>query len=108
MRRVNQRCPVHILKEKAKIINLTTSSKSGKDTQGREVMVKEKFIFETKKTFLDCGGDIFRLRGNMTAVNYDRSIILNSVTMMHKISWDNVSMLFISFYLGLTPTAGQH
>ena len=44
----------------------------------------------------------------MTAVNYDRSIILNSVTMMHKISWDNVSMLFISFYLGLTPTAGQH
>ena len=71
-------------------------------------MVKEKFIFETKNTFLDCGEDIFRLRGNMTAVNYDRSIILNSVTMMHKISWDNVSMLFISFFLGLTPTAGQH
>ena len=106
MRRVNQRCPVHILKEKAKNTNLTKSSKS--HTHGREVMVKEKFIFETKKTFLDCGEDIFRSRGNMTAVNYDRSIILNSVTMMHKISWDNVSMLFISFYLGLTPTAGQH
>ena len=70
-------------------------------------MVKEKLLFETKKTFLDCSGDNFRSRGNMTAVNYDRSIILNSVTMMHKISWDNVSMLFISFYLGPTPTAGQ-
>ena len=75
MRRVNQTCPVHILKEKAKNINLTTSSKLGKDTQGRQVMVKEKFIFETKKTFLDCGGDIFRSRSNMTAVNYDRSIV---------------------------------